>query len=49
MDIAAILPVTPAAMAPAFELCPPIGISMAELKEEPWETLLTEYDCELEI
>ena len=32
----------------AFELCPPIGIGVAEFEEEPWKTLLAEYDEELE-
>lgn len=31
-----------------FELCPPIGIGVAEPEEELWKTLLVEYDEELE-
>ena len=48
MRSAAILPATPPAMAPGFELCLPIGIGVAEFEEEPRETLLVEYDEELE-
>jgi hypothetical protein len=48
MEIAAIPPATPPTMAPVFELCPPIGIGEAEFEEELRESLLVEYDEELE-
>jgi hypothetical protein len=35
-------------MAPVLERCPPIGIGVAELEEEPRESLLVEYGEELE-
>jgi hypothetical protein len=41
-------PATPPAMAPVLERCPPIGIGVAELEEEPRESLLVEYGEELE-
>jgi hypothetical protein len=44
----AIPPATPPTMGPVFELCPPIGIGEAEFEEEPRESLLVEYDEELE-
>ena len=34
---------------PVFELCPPIGIGVAEFEEEPLKMLLIEYGCELEL
>ncbi len=34
MEIPPILPATPPAMAPVFELRPPIGIGVAEFEEE---------------
>ncbi len=37
MEIDAILPATPPAIAPAFELCPPIGVGVAEFEEESWD------------
>jgi len=33
MEIAAIPPTTPPAMAPAFELCPPAGIDVAVFED----------------
>jgi hypothetical protein len=48
MEIVAIQLTTPPAMAPMFELCPPIGIGVAEFVEEPREMLLVEYDEEFE-
>jgi len=48
MEIAVIPPATPPAMAPVFELCPPIGTGVAEFEEVPRESLLVEYDEELE-
>jgi hypothetical protein len=42
MEIAAILPVTPPAIAPVFELCPSTGTGVAEFEEESLETLLVE-------
>jgi len=48
IEIVAIPPATPPAMAPVFELCPPIGIGVAEFEEEPLESLLAGYDEELE-
>jgi hypothetical protein len=45
MEVVTIPPATPPAMAPVFELCPPIGIGVAEFEEEPQ---LVEYDEELE-
>jgi len=45
-EIDAILPATPPAIAPAFELCPPIGVGVAEFEEEPRETLLEELEVE---
>jgi hypothetical protein len=48
MEIPPILPATPPAMAPVFELRPPIGIGVAEFEEEPRESLLVE-ELELEL
>ena len=48
MQIAAIPPATPPAMAPVFELCPRTGIGVAEFEEELRELLLVEYDEKLE-
>jgi hypothetical protein len=48
IEIAAIPLATPPAMAPVFELCPPIDIGVTEFEEELRETLLVEYDEELE-
>jgi hypothetical protein len=48
IEIAAIPPAIPPAMPPVFELCPPIGIGVAEFEEEPREMLLVECDEELE-
>lgn len=36
-------------MAKPFELYPHLGIDLAGFKEEPWETLLVQYDCELKL
>ena len=47
-EIAAMPPATPPTMAPVFELRPPMGIGVAEFDEEPRETLLAEYDEEIE-
>ena len=35
-------------MPPVFELCPPIGIGVAEFEEEPGETLLGELEAGVE-
>ncbi len=48
MEIDAILPATPPAIAPAFERRPPMGVGVAGFEEEPWEKLLVEYNEELE-
>ena len=48
VDSVAILPATSPVMAPVFELHLPIGTGVAEFEEEPRETLLVEYDEELE-
>ena len=48
IEIAAIPPATPPAMAPVLELCPPIGIGVAGFEEEPRESLLVGYGEELE-
>jgi hypothetical protein len=48
IEIAAIPPATPPTMTPVFELCPPIGIGVAEFEEEPRESLLVGCDKELE-
>ena len=39
MEIDAILPATPPAIAPTFELCPPmgVGVGVADFEEEPWD------------
>jgi hypothetical protein len=49
IDIAAIPPATPPAVVLVFELCPPIGIGVTEFEKEPRESLLVEYDKELEV
>jgi hypothetical protein len=48
IEIAAIPPATPPAMAPVFELCPLIGMGVAGFEEEPRESLLVGYGEEFE-
>jgi len=48
MEIAGKPPAMPPAMAPIFELCPAMGIGVAEIEGKSRETLLVEYDEELE-
>jgi hypothetical protein len=46
MEIDAILPTTPPAIPPAFELCPPMRVDVGEFEEELGETLLEELEVE---
>lgn len=48
MEIAAMPPATPPAIELVFELCPPMGLGVAEFEEEPRETPLVDDDEEPE-